>query len=345
MGPRVFISYSHDSDEHKQRVREQVTCLRKAGVDARLDQYEVPAPPDGWPQWSARQVVQSHFTFVICTENYCRRFEGLEEAGKGLGVRWESRIIQNVLFYETGALSIGFITLLFGSEDWSLVPTALPRQTMVALTEQGLDTATPEFVQILPMVGHQGGEALPIPTTVQAFDTETDTDYFGPVIDRNLLAQAAAFNAMIHSRTLGKWEQLEHWAKKVLQQGLASLKLDPDLFSFMIEHALHVNAENEYTFSEAHFYLWGLVNYWPGFIMEIEEKHIPLILVAQQFEQSDWQSLLEPEVAAWEEFQSLVSDLQNSENPFPEQLERLRPLRRFLPDRGAELFGPGKDPP
>jgi hypothetical protein len=47
--PRVFISYSWDSDEHKDRVRALATHLRKNGIDARLDQWEEGTPPDGWP--------------------------------------------------------------------------------------------------------------------------------------------------------------------------------------------------------------------------------------------------------------------------------------------------------
>jgi hypothetical protein len=42
--PRIFISYSHDSEEHSARVLELATRLRSEGVDAWLDRYE-PAPP------------------------------------------------------------------------------------------------------------------------------------------------------------------------------------------------------------------------------------------------------------------------------------------------------------
>lgn len=36
--PKVFASYSHDSDEHKKWVREFCTKLRENGVDVTLDQ-------------------------------------------------------------------------------------------------------------------------------------------------------------------------------------------------------------------------------------------------------------------------------------------------------------------
>jgi hypothetical protein len=48
--PKVLISYSHDSPEHADRVRELSDRLRADGIDCILDQYEV-SPPEGWPLW------------------------------------------------------------------------------------------------------------------------------------------------------------------------------------------------------------------------------------------------------------------------------------------------------
>jgi len=48
--PRIFLSYSHDSDEHRERVLALADRLRADGIDAHLDQYEL-APAQGWPNW------------------------------------------------------------------------------------------------------------------------------------------------------------------------------------------------------------------------------------------------------------------------------------------------------
>ena len=37
--PKVFISYSHDSTEHAERVLELSNRLRRDGVDCMIDQY------------------------------------------------------------------------------------------------------------------------------------------------------------------------------------------------------------------------------------------------------------------------------------------------------------------
>jgi hypothetical protein len=48
--PRVFISYSHESEEHADRVLALADRLRAEGIEATLDQYEI-SPDEGWPMW------------------------------------------------------------------------------------------------------------------------------------------------------------------------------------------------------------------------------------------------------------------------------------------------------
>jgi hypothetical protein len=84
--PKVFISYSHDSLEHSDRVRELSDRLRADGIDSILDQYEL-SPPEGWPLWTDKQIRDAEFVLMVCTETYYRRVMGEEESGIGLGRR------------------------------------------------------------------------------------------------------------------------------------------------------------------------------------------------------------------------------------------------------------------
>ncbi len=95
--PRVFISYSHDSPEHMDRVLALADRLRSEGVDAQLDQYEG-SPAKGWQLWMEDEIEAADFVVVVATETYERRRRGLEEPGKGHGVRWEESIISQVLY-------------------------------------------------------------------------------------------------------------------------------------------------------------------------------------------------------------------------------------------------------
>ena len=74
---RVFISYSHDSAEHLDRIWDLCERLRKDGIDCRIDQHEF-SPPEGWPRWCRNQVQESQFVLVVCTKTYERRYEGKE---------------------------------------------------------------------------------------------------------------------------------------------------------------------------------------------------------------------------------------------------------------------------
>jgi len=120
--PRVFISYSWDSDEHKGRVRALATHLRKNGIDAHLDQWEEGTPPDGWPAWCSRQILKADVIVVICTKRYHERFHGLESRRPG-GVIWESQTIQNLAYFHY--LRAGFLPVILNDTDGEYVPACV----------------------------------------------------------------------------------------------------------------------------------------------------------------------------------------------------------------------------
>lgn len=132
--PRVFISYSHDSHEHLDRVLALADRLRAEGIDCNLDQYE-PSPHEGWPRWMESQFKQADFILVICTETYCRRFEGREAQGKGLGVKWEGAIITGEL-YRDEAVNKRFIPVVFTEADTAHVPERLQHYMRYLVAEE-----------------------------------------------------------------------------------------------------------------------------------------------------------------------------------------------------------------
>jgi hypothetical protein len=133
--PRVFISYSHDSPEHKSRVRELSDHLRDEAVDSNIDQYEQ-SPPEGWPRWMMRQIREADFVLVVCTETYRRRFEGDEEPGRGRGGIWEGAILTQHL-YEDQAKNTRFIPLVFSSQEESSIPIVLRSATHYRMDVEG----------------------------------------------------------------------------------------------------------------------------------------------------------------------------------------------------------------
>src|SRR5947209_1693424 len=136
--PRVFISYSHDSPEHEDRVLALANRLRQDGIDALVDQYNT-APPLGWPKWMEREIQAADFVLLVCTETYLRRIEGREQPGKGRGVVWESDLIYN-LIYEQNPDVQRFIPALFSDGQPSFIPLRLRGLTYYRVdTEQGYE--------------------------------------------------------------------------------------------------------------------------------------------------------------------------------------------------------------
>ncbi|CAD7839633.1 MAG: hypothetical protein [Olavius algarvensis Gamma 1 endosymbiont] len=89
---KVFISYSHDSPEHKGQVLALSDRLRADGIDAWIDQY-APYPEEGWPRWMQRRIDEAGAVLLVCTPTYRKRVEGEEEPGIGRGVCWEANLI------------------------------------------------------------------------------------------------------------------------------------------------------------------------------------------------------------------------------------------------------------
>ncbi|OQX13491.1 MAG: hypothetical protein BWK73_11960 [Thiothrix lacustris] len=119
----VFISYSHDSDAHRERVLALSNRLRADGIDCDIDQYN-PAPEQGWPRWMMQGIQQADYVLLVCTETYCKRLELEEEKGKGLGVKWEGSLIFNIL-YRNETFNTKFIPLVFDAENKAHIPDIL----------------------------------------------------------------------------------------------------------------------------------------------------------------------------------------------------------------------------
>jgi TIR domain len=85
--PSVFISYSHDSPEHKAWVLRLATDLRERGVDATLDQWEL-APGQDVAAFAQRGILEADRVVLVCSDAYVTK----AETGTG-GVGFERLIV------------------------------------------------------------------------------------------------------------------------------------------------------------------------------------------------------------------------------------------------------------
>ncbi|MEW4529412.1 toll/interleukin-1 receptor domain-containing protein, partial [Maioricimonas sp. JC845] len=185
--PRVFISYSHDSDEHRTRVRELAGRLRKDGLDARLDQFEPGRPRDGWPTWCARQIELAEYVLVVCTQRYRDRFIG--RGGIAGGVPWEGRLINNKLY--GGPTTIRFLPLLFSQADRPHIPSVFdPVETHVLENSNG-----EAYGELLVELGHRMDRTpldVPVHRELTVDEQDLDVSVFDPAVQHDIAKRLQA---------------------------------------------------------------------------------------------------------------------------------------------------------
>lgn len=99
---RVFISYSHDDDAHREFVLRLANRLRtEQGIECLLDQHFLPGfPPQGWTKWMRDSVRDAKHVLMVCTPKYRNRYErnleNLEDTGRG--VAFEGVVISQTLY-------------------------------------------------------------------------------------------------------------------------------------------------------------------------------------------------------------------------------------------------------
>ena len=114
---KVFISYTWDSEEHKKWVLTLATNLRRHGVDAILDQWDVRLGND-LPFFMEQGLTTSHFVLCICSDKY------VEKANGGIGgAGYEKRILASELI--SGSDKQFILPVIKGSSNGCKLPTFL----------------------------------------------------------------------------------------------------------------------------------------------------------------------------------------------------------------------------
>ena len=124
--PRVFISYSHDSAEHKKWVLDFATTLRSRGIDAVLDQWDL-RPGDDLPQFMEQNLTAADYAVMVCT----RRYVAKANAGEG-GVGYEKMIMTSSSLSKISANKV--IPIIREKGD-PLTPTFLATKLYIDFTK------------------------------------------------------------------------------------------------------------------------------------------------------------------------------------------------------------------
>lgn len=165
---KVFISYSHDSAEHSERVLQLADALRRHGVDAEIDRYHQ-RPPQGWPAWCEEQLrpeVSSH-VLMICTQTYHDRVQNQVPADEGRGAWWEGRIIYNRIYGDKR--NVRFIPVLFDGATTEHIPIPIRndahyRISQFDLTDPGYEALYRDLIGRPYVTKPDLGDIVPLAT-------------------------------------------------------------------------------------------------------------------------------------------------------------------------------------
>ena len=124
---KVFISYSHDTPKLKQWVSELAVRLRRNGVDAILDQWDL-GPDDDVTLFIERGFKDSGKVLVICTDSYVSKANDGEDS-----IGYEPMIITQKLVEDLGTNK--FIPIIRQTEWEDKTPEFLSERVYIDFTD------------------------------------------------------------------------------------------------------------------------------------------------------------------------------------------------------------------
>lgn len=125
--PSVFISYSHDSPEHKRWVAEFASKLVENGVDVILDQWDLDLGDDV-TKFMEHGVTKADRVLMVCTDSYVKKVN----EGKG-GAGYEGMIVTGELVQDLGTSK--FIPVIRQRTGRTSIPTCIITRLYINFSE------------------------------------------------------------------------------------------------------------------------------------------------------------------------------------------------------------------
>ena len=207
--PKVFVSYSHDSPEHRRWVSELGAKLRHNGVDAILDQWDL-GPGDDVTQFMERGIIDSDRVLVVCTDSYVSK----ANAGKG-GVGYERMIVTAQLVQDLGTNK--FIPVIRQASRQEKTPTFLGTRVYIDFrNDNQFDVEFDKLLHELYGVSVEerpplGESPFPQLSSEQEASPSEETDTPLPEIPEQVESASSAYYAAVEITRTGDeigWRQL-----------------------------------------------------------------------------------------------------------------------------------------
>lgn len=127
---KIFVSYSHDSEEHKSWVNDLVVSLRQKSYDIQFDQTDLKAGHD-LVRFTERGVTESDYVITVCTDKYNAKADN----GHG-GVGYEKMIITSEILANQSTEK--FIPIIRNVSNERKTPVCLSTRLYIDFSEDNL---------------------------------------------------------------------------------------------------------------------------------------------------------------------------------------------------------------
>lgn len=222
--PIVFISYSHDSREHKQWVLELAQRLRGEGIEVIVDQWDLEYGDDV-AAFMVNAVKRAHRVLMICTEAYVQK----ADEGKG-GVGYEALIVTSELIQNIGTKK--FVPVVRQASQPLQLPAKLGAR-MAANLSHYVATPDEEFRKLVAQIRKEPpvtkpplGMPLPVATPLPAgsldITSEAKTNPEEAFEQASRIARAgdmSSWRRLIASHRAGASRKILEWRKNAERTG------------------------------------------------------------------------------------------------------------------------------
>lgn len=214
--PKVFISYSHDSKEHKLWVLALAQRLRReANIDVVIDQWDA-EPGDDLGLFMEKGVAESNRVLMICTKTYTQK----ANEGRG-GAGYEAGIMRSEIINKYGTNK--FIPIIPPGNVEKTVPVCVASRCYLDMSSSGGDNeAFNKLVMALRKYPTSEKPALGISPVFLA--QEKSDDQIHQQVSSINIDSASAIDSYRHAHAIIQSNDVVEWNKFIRKTKLNSNK-------------------------------------------------------------------------------------------------------------------------